>query len=172
MIRMDRNIPFVRAALDGSYEEAVAELRAAEHRHGLRWFNSPANLDEDNSQEWYEQRLWPFLSETSMVLSAGDLFATGCLLLDLNSVDHTPSWRHWGEILAGWANKHWVSRPAGLGTTDWLRANRPWQYLDFYSQGYLSPVIAEYDVWRSAVWKVLAISGGGAVPDVGNNPGR
>lgn len=164
MIRMDRSIPFVRATLDGTLAEAAAILQDAERRHSLRWLAIPENRPEDNSDEWYQSHLWPFLSETHMVLAAGDLQATGCSLLDLDGVDHFPTWRYWGEVVAGWANRFWVPRPAGLGHTKWYRAKRRWQYLDFYDHAYLSGVIEEYDDWRAAIWHVLSRTGDGSVP--------
>jgi hypothetical protein len=164
MIRLDRNVPFVRAALDGTTADAAAILRDAEQRHGLRWLAVADNLPEDNSDEWYESHLWPFLSETHMVLAAGDLQATACLLLDTAGVDHFPTWRYWGQVMAGWANRYWVPRPASLGETKWYQEQQPWQYLDFYDYAYLSGVIEGYDAWRLAVWRVLSLTGGGSVP--------
>jgi hypothetical protein len=161
---LDRTIPFVRAALDGTPAEAAAILQEAERRHGLQWLAVPDNRPEDNSDEWYEGHLWPFLTDTHLVLAAGDLQATGCSLLDAGGVDHFPTWRCWGEVVAGWANRFWVPRPAGLGQTRWYRAQRRWNYLDFYDHSYLSGVIERYDYWRLAVWHVLAFSRGGSVP--------
>jgi hypothetical protein len=164
VIRLDRTVPFVGAALDGQFSEAAAILREAEQRHGLRWLAISENRPEDNSAEWYQAHLWPFLAETHMVLAAGDLQATGCTLLDTAGVDHFPTWRYWGEVVAGWANKFWVLRPAGLGQTNWYRAQRPWQYLDFYDHAYLSGVIQGYDDWRAAVCRVLSLTGDGSAP--------
>lgn len=161
MIRLDQSIPFVRAALGGQFADAAAILQDAERRHGLRWLAVPDYRPEDNSDEWYEGHLWPFLSETHLVLAAGDLQATGCSLLDPDGVDHFPTWRHWGEVVARWANRYWVPRPGGLGPPAWHDATRPWEYLDFYDHAYLSGVIAGYDAWRSAVWRVLSLTGGG-----------
>jgi hypothetical protein len=79
-------------------------------------------------------------------------------------MDYFPTWRYWGEVVAGWANRFWVARPAGLGQTQWYRAQRPWQYMDFYDHAYLSGVIDGYDDWRLAVWRVLLVTGGGRVP--------
>ncbi|MCE9545541.1 MAG: hypothetical protein K8T25_08495 [Planctomycetia bacterium] len=166
MIQLDRSIPFVFAVLDGTVDEAAAILQEAQERHGLRWLVVPGNVPEDNRSEWYQTHLWPFLSETQMVLSAGDLQATGCLLLDTAGVDHFPTWRHWGQVMAEWANQFWVPRPSGLGKTKWYRAQRPWEYLDFYDHAYLSGVVAEYDAWRSAIWRVLSLTGGGTIPVV------
>jgi hypothetical protein len=161
---LDRTIPFVRVALEGTPAEATAILQDAERRHGLRWLAVADNRPEDNSAEWYQGHLWPFLTETNMVLSAGDLQATGCSLLDSTGVDRFPTWLLWGELVAEWANRFWVPRPAGLGQTNWYRARRPWQYLDFYDHAYLSGVIEGYDRWRSAVWRILSLTGGGSVP--------
>jgi len=158
MIYLDRNIPFVRAALGGSLDEAAGIFRSAEQRHGLRWSKSSDILDESNDDAWYQQHLWPFLSETHFVLSGGDLQLTGCSLFGADGLNHTPSWRHWGWILAAWANHHWMDRPAGLGQTDWARAARPWEYLDFYSHDYLSYLITDYDQWLKALHKILLSS--------------
>lgn len=163
MIRLDRNISFVRAALDGAFTEAAEIFQQAERRHGLQWLAVLENLPEDNSDKWYQAHLWPFLSETHMVLAAGDIQETGCSLLDSVGVDHFPTWRYWGEVVAEWANRFWVPRPAGLGRTNWYRAKRPWQYLDFYDYFYLAGVIEGYDAWRAAVWQVLSLTGGGSV---------
>lgn len=165
MIRLDRTIPFVGAALDGRFAEAAAILQDAERRHGLRWLAVPDNQPEDDSDEWYQGHLWPFLSDTHMVVAAGDLQWSGCSLLDADGVDHFPTWRQWGEVVAGWANRFWVPRPGGLGQTEWYRARRPWEYLDFYDHAYLSGVIAGYDTWRAAVWRVLSLTGCGTAPD-------
>ena len=110
---------------------------------------------QSDSDEWIERHLWPFLSETNFVLSGGDLQHLGGLLLDADGVDHTPSWRHWGHTLAPWANQHWKARPSGLGLTDWSRAKRPWEYLDFYSYDNLSYLIADYDYWLEGLESVF-----------------
>jgi len=161
---LDRTIPFVRAALEGTTAEAAAILLDAERRYDLQWLAVGDNRSEDNSDGWYQAHLWPFLSDTHMVLAAGDLQATGCSLLDSAGVDHFPTWRLWGEIVAEWANRFWVTRPAGLGQTRWYRARRRWQYMDFYDHAYLSGVIEGYDEWRLAVWRVLSLTGSGSVP--------
>jgi hypothetical protein len=170
MITLDRSIPFVRLALDAAPEQAVEVLRAAEQRHGLRWLASAVNLPENQQAEWYEQHLWPFLSETHFVLAGGDLFATGCSLLDSTGIDHTPTWSHWGQIVADWANRYWIPRPEGLGRTNWSRARRRWEYPDFSNHAGLSYLIDGYDTWRAAVWRVLALSGVGHVPVVPDAP--
>jgi hypothetical protein len=154
---LDRTVPFVRAALDGTPAEAAAILQDAERRHGLRWLAVPDNRPEDNSDEWYRAHLWPFLTDTHMVLAAGDLQASGCSLLDPAGVDHFPTWRYWGQVVAGWANRHWAPRPA----------RGRWGYLDFYDHAYLSTLIAGYDGWCAAVWQVLALTGNGEIPVVG-----
>jgi hypothetical protein len=155
----------VKAALEGPVETAAEILRAAERRHRLRWFNLPDNAEvEDQSSDWYELHLWPFLTETHFVLTAGELFRTGCGLIDPSGVDHTPTWRHWGEIVAGWANRHWFPRPDEHGTAINRSIGKPWGYLDFYTFGYLSPFIADYDQWRGAMWRVLSLTGNGEIP--------
>ncbi|QIF04148.1 hypothetical protein [Roseimicrobium sp. ORNL1] len=159
MIILDQSIPFVRAALGGSLDEATAILKSAEQRHGLRWTMSSDTLDESNDADaWYQEHLWPFLTETHFVLSGGDLALTGCSLFGADGLNYSPSWRHWGGILAAWANQHWMSRPAGLGSTNWTRASRPWEYLDFYSHDYLSYAIADYDYWLESIGKILRLS--------------
>jgi len=158
MIRLNHGNRFACATLRGSIDEAVAILKAAERRFGLRWLKPIEFLDESNDDMWYPEHLWPFLSETQFVLSGGDLQATECLLIGTDGLDHTPSWRQWGSILADWANHHWVDRPAGLGQTDWTRAARPWEYLDFYNHEYLSYLIADYDLWLKNLNEVLSQS--------------
>jgi len=48
-----------------------------------------------------------------------------------------------------------MARPAGLGATDWTRAARPWEYLDFCSHDNLSYLIADYDQWLKALHEIL-----------------
>lgn len=159
-MRLDQSIPFVRAALHGETAEAAAILQAAEQRHGLRWMVTDGNLDEDNRDEWYEKHLWPFLSETHLVLAGGDLL-TQYSLLDRDGVDHTPTWRHWGGIVAEWANRNWPIRLADPGAPKRTQGARPWEYLDFYMECYLSVSIHEYKEWCAAVLRVLSLTGGG-----------
>jgi len=156
MICLERKIPFVDAALGGRVEAATAILSEAEERHGFRLTEPPIGAAEDQRDEWYERHLWPFLSETHLVLAGGDLFATGRGLLDSAGIDRTPAWRQWGAILAEWANAgHWFARPAGSGRTRRSQAARPWEYIDFYMTEYLVPYIDGYVEWRDAVWRVL-----------------
>jgi hypothetical protein len=131
MIALDRRIPFVDAVLAGRTTAAASLLLDAERRHGLRFAVLADYWPEDNRDEWYEAHVWPFLSETHFVVTAGDLFANGWSLVDTARVDRTPSWRHWGGVIADWANRNWLARPGGVGKTDRSRATRPWEYLDF-----------------------------------------
>jgi hypothetical protein len=165
LIRLDRRIPFVAAALEGNFDSASAILQDAERRHGLQWVAIQENRPEDNRIEWYQAHLWPFLSETHMVLAGGELQATDSLL-DTAGVNHSPTWRYWGDVVASWANQFWIPRPAGLGRTGQHQARSEWQYIDFYDHAYLSAVIEGYDDWRAAVWRVLSLTGGGSVPAV------
>lgn len=161
MIHLDLNNPFVRATLTDSIEEAAAILKSAERRFGLRWSKSHEFLGESANDVWYQEHLWPFLSETHFVLSGSDMqVGTGCSLIGADGLDHTPTWRHWGGILADWANLHWVSRPSALGETEWARAARPWEYLDFYSHDSLSYLIADYDLWLERLNEVLSQTNG------------
>jgi hypothetical protein len=165
-VTLDRNVPFVGAALAGDVAGAVGILRAAERRYGLRWVNPSFNAEREYQlRDWYEGHLWPFLSETHLVLAGGDLLGAGWALWDDSGVDHTPSWRQWGELVADWANRHWVARPGGIGRTKWSVAERPWEYLDFYMREYLEDLVQGYVGWRDAVLRVLEAKGG--VPGVG-----
>jgi hypothetical protein len=154
LISLDRRIPFVDAVLSGDIHSAAAILKDAEERHQLRFTNLTVQLPEDQRQEWYASHLWPFLTETHFVLTGGDLL-NGWSLVDTVGIDHTPTWRHWGELVADWANQHWMARPGGLGRSKWSQAKRPWEYLDFYMDVYLSNVIEGYAEWRDAVLRVL-----------------
>ena len=159
MIHLDRNIPFVRATMAGEIEEAAAIFRSAEQRYGLSWSKPDGVLNGSDSDAWFEEHLWPFLTETHFVVSGGDqqLLATvsGCELIGADGLDHTPTWRHWGGVVADWANLHWFARPSGLGKTKWTRAERPWEYLDFYSGEYLAYLIADYDLWLERLQEVF-----------------
>ena len=160
MITLDRRIPFVDAVLAGRTTTAASLLLNAERRHGLRFAVLADYWPEDNRDEWYESHLWPFLSETHFVVTAGDLFPNGWSLVDAARVDHTPTWRQWGGVVADWANRHWLTRPGGVGETGWSRAARPWEYLDFYMDVYLTGVIERYVDWRNAILRVLDVKEG------------
>lgn len=155
MIRLDRQVPFVDAVLAGRTKAAAELLRDAEQRHGLQFTVLTDYLPEDNRDEWYESHLWPFLSETQFVVTAGDLFANDWSLIDTARVDRTPTWRQWGGIIADWANRHWAVRPGGLGETKRSQAKRPWEYMDFYMDVYVADVIEGYADWRNAILRVL-----------------
>ena len=156
MIVLDRKIPFVSAALDRRLDDAVAILREAEQQHGLRWIKLPVNADEyNNMDEWYESHLWPFLSATHFLLAGDDLFGNDWALTDDMGIDHTPTWRQWGWHVADWANRNWFTRPSSIGKTEWLRAQRPGEYLDFYMADYISDLIEGYSTWRDAVLQIL-----------------
>lgn len=146
MIRLDRRVPFVDAVLSGDTESAAALLRDAEQRHGLRFAVLTSYMPEDNRDEWYASHLWPFLSDTQFVVTAGDLFGNNWSLIDDSSIDHTPSWRQWGGEVADWANRHWFGRPGGRG---------PWMYMDFYMDVYLESIVEGYREWRNAILRVL-----------------
>jgi hypothetical protein len=147
MIRLNRDIPFVNAVLSGDVRGADQILQAAERRHGLRFATLDAHVDEDQRDEWYVAHLWPFLSETHMILSAGDLLGRSWILLDTAGIDRTPTWREWGRIVADWANRHWTRRP-GV-------AARPWHYMDFYMDLHVAAFVDGYAAWRDAVLHVL-----------------
>ena len=156
MLRLNRSIPFVAATLDGRVEDAADVLGDAERRHGLLLTEPPANGPEDQRDEWYERHLYPFLSDTHLIVSGGDLFGTGWGIMDDAGVDHTPTWRHWGGLLAEWANAgHWFKRPGERGRARHSQAERPWEYIDFYMADYLGAYIEGYVEWRDAVWRVL-----------------
>lgn len=159
MIRLDQSIPFVRATMAGDIEEAAAVLNRAEQRFGLKWSKPAKPLEESDSDAWLEKHLWPFMAETHFVLSGEDMqtltTAAHCELIGAEGLDHTPSWRHWGGVLADWANLHWFIRPSGLGQTDSARVARPWTYLDFYSREYLSYLIMDYDLWIERLVQVV-----------------
>jgi len=156
VIQLNRKVRFVDAVLGGDIEAAVAILQSAEERHQLRFTVIATNLPEYQLDDWYEARLWPFLSETNLILTAGDLFGNDWSLIDPLGVDHTPTWRQWGGLVADWANQHWPARPAGLGQTRRSQAARPWEYLDFYMDVYLETFIEDYTAWRTAVLRVLS----------------
>ena len=67
------------------------------------------------------------------------------------------TWRHWGEALAEWANRSWVTRPVGLGPTRWTRAARTWEYMDFYMDTHLAYQIERYAEWVAAVLKTIEV---------------
>jgi hypothetical protein len=161
-ISLDRNIPFVDATLAGDVQRAVGILKAAEQRQGLQWVSPSYNAEHEYQlHDWYERHLWPFLSETHFVVAGGELFGRGWALWDTAAVDHTPTFRHWGELVAEWANQNWFARPRGIGKK--RSAARRWQYLDFYLQWYLEDAIEGYAVWLDSVLRVLEAKGGDPV---------
>jgi hypothetical protein len=146
MVKLDKNIPFVKAVLNGAYYEAAEILAAAEKRHRLRWSPAGDRQDESSSDKWYHAHLWPFLTETHFVVAGEDLLSAYALRSE-EGKDLSPTWRHWGYLLADWANKHWVERPGPA---------QPWQHNDFYSGTDLKYLIADYDIWLRKVTDVLS----------------
>lgn len=144
-----RRVPFVDAVLGGRLDAAAAVLCAAEARHVFRFADLPANAGEDQRDEWYELHLCPFLTETHMALAGGDRFGADWCLAGPAGVDHTPSWRQWGGLVAEWADRHWFPRPGP--------AARPWSYLDFYMAEYTAGLVEGYAGWRDAVRDVLEL---------------
>ena len=159
-IMLDRRIPFVDSVLkvstgEESIENVANLLSEIERRHNLKIVSNYTGAEEiDASDDWCNETLFPFLTETNLVIAGGDLF-TSCQIY--NSIGHEVSftWREWGAWIAEWANKFWLPRPLGLGETSWTRKKRNWNYLDFYDRSYLSYQIANYDAWADAVIQII-----------------
>ncbi|MBO6935291.1 MAG: hypothetical protein JJ863_09950 [Deltaproteobacteria bacterium] len=150
---------FEAAHSDTAFAEAKRLMEQAQRRHQvylLPFGETPREESELNAENsgWLETRLFPFLSETHLVLSGGDLW-TGFDLLDPDGRDMTPTWRTWGDWLATWANQHWMSRPTGLGPTELARRARPWEYLDFYMRTYVDYLFEDYGQWADTALAVL-----------------
>lgn len=159
-IRLDRSVPFVDAALRAAegacpIAEAASILAAAEQRHGLTLVWRGDLVDDRGPFDWWcESSLFPFLDETHLVIAGGDLFQD-CEFRTPDGLAVGFTWRHWGEVLAEWANRRWVPRPGGLGTTRWSRASRPWEYLDFYMDTHLVDLIEGYAGWAASVLQAI-----------------
>ena len=161
-IRLDRSVLFVDAVFrviegTGPIETAASVLAAAERRHGLTLVWDGELVDDRGPfNEWCESSLFPFLTETHFVIAGGDLFQNGEIRTpDGLAVGFT--WRHWGEVLANWANRHWVRRPVCLGQTRWNRADRAWEYLDFYMRTHLEYQIDDYGEWSAVVLQAIEL---------------
>jgi hypothetical protein len=162
-LTFDERVPFVRAVLAfqrGTERPDVAAeiLSTLERKHGLeiRLVSQTPSLTEGPDDElWTKQVLGPFLTESHFVLTGGDL-QLSFDILDQEGVWRLFSWRHWGYIMADWANSHWLPRPAGLGKTPWSQAQRDWEYLDFYSFDYFDYLVEGYAEWIEALGRVVA----------------
>ncbi len=161
-IRLDRSVSFVDAVFGviegtGPIEAAASVLAAAERRHGLTLvWDGELVLDRGPFDEWCESSLFPFLNETHFVIAGGDLFQN-CEIRTPDGLAVGFTWRLWGEVLADWANRHWVRRPVGLGQTRWSRKDRVWEYMDFYMDAYIDYQIDRYGEWAAVVLKVIEL---------------
>lgn len=159
-IRLDRSVPFVDAALRAiegisSIEEAASILAEAERRHGLNLAWQGEMVEDRGPFDWWcQSSLFPFLGQTHLVIAGGDLFQD-CEFRTPDGLAVGFTWRHWGEVLADWANRDWVPRPVDLGPTRWTRMARPWEYMDFYMDTHLAYQIEGYPEWSACVLKAI-----------------
>jgi hypothetical protein len=160
LITLDRRIPFVDAVLsvhdsNAPLENAAHLFAEIEHKHGLRITSDYIAAEEiEVSDDWCRNMLFPFLTETHLVITGGDLLIP-CTIYNDFGQEVSFSWREWGGWMAEWANKFWFPRPVGLGTTRWTRQKRDWNYLDFYNRDYLNYQIENYDIWADTVVQVI-----------------
>ena len=164
-IILDRQIKFVDMILSVSerketVENAIGLLNEIEQKHNLKIISSDFYTgDKDPDDKWCEEILFPFLSETHLVVTAGDLLPY-CQIYNLEDynvqgAETLFSWREWGHWMARWANKFWKPRPQGLGETYWTRKKRNWNYLDFYERGYLNYQVDNYNIWADTIIQII-----------------
>ena len=160
MIELDRTLPFVDAVfrtVDHPHQiDAAARLlnEIESRRHVRLHYMSDVMPDELNDDQWCNNVFFPFLTETQLIISGGDLLNLVEVLRDDGKCEAF-TWRGWGYTLAEWANKHWIPRPVGLGTTAWTRKKRRWNYLDFYMREHLSYQIVDHHAYADAVLAII-----------------
>ena len=162
-IVFDQRVPFVRSVLafqreTGSPDVAAEILASLERKHGLEFRplgQTPSLTEAPYDEAWTTEVLEPFLAESHFVLTGGDL-QISFQMVDREGMWRLFSWRHWGGIMADWANSYWPPRPAGLGPTRWSRVQRDWKYLDFYMFEYLEYLVEGYADWYEALKRVVA----------------
>jgi hypothetical protein len=157
MIELNLKIPFVAAVVGEDATTAVSLLVDAERTHDVLI----TGLLEEGIQKhvenvWIERCLFPFLSETHFVITAGDLCPRYDILNSKREV-FSPTWRGWGQVMAEWANRFLgVYPPEEYGETAKAGIKRRWYYLDFYmSEGLDYHPVADYENWVKQLHKVL-----------------
>lgn len=128
-------------------------VRLSQERTGLGSLYEGAPSLGDS---FYEETVCRLLDRTHLILTGGDL----CNSYNFIAADHrvlaeSGTWRWWGKVVAGWANRCWFSRPSGHGQVDYARKKRPWEYLDFYMREYVNSLVVDYDRWADIVLAVL-----------------
>lgn len=108
---------------------------------------------EDPAAEdlWTENKLFPFLSELSFVLSGED-FANDFCVVSEGPVVVSYSWRAWAHTMADWANSSGI-----LSFPPSAASGRRWEYIDFYSAAYLRAFVDSYDEWAETLRRIVEL---------------
>jgi len=84
------------------------------------------------------------MDEIPLVLSAEN-FANEYCFVTKGAIIAEFSWREWGGVVASWMNRD--QPPADH--------HRPWEYIDFYMDSYVTPHFQDYKEWAYVLLRVL-----------------
>ncbi|MHC4089665.1 MAG: hypothetical protein ACYSVY_05210 [Planctomycetota bacterium] len=133
-----------------SHELEVRQSKEDESRF-RRSLSDRARAKIQHEEELVEQRLYPFMSETSFIVTGENFSNDHDILFDDGTV-LSYSWRSWAALVADWA-----SRTAWL-TPIWYDGTVfKWDYMDFYMDQWLNQLIDQWDQWYDALLWVLQI---------------
>lgn len=153
MLELDKKNEFVKSVFDyiegGSINNAVHILRKFEEKHKILFVPmTEFNKEEFCDDDWINQHLYPFLSDSKLIFTGE--FLDFVEILDANFREFGVTWRHWGEILAKYLNNNGIEKPL-VGRNK----SKRWQYIDFYMNSYASQWIEDYNDWAEAILKIV-----------------
>jgi len=154
MLELDKKNDFVKAVFDyisgGNITNAVRIFRKLEEKHKILFIPmTDSNKEEFYDDIWIENNLYPFLSDSHLIVASDVLNSIEILDVDFRELGFT--WRHWGEILAKWCNRNEIKKPL-IGRN---KSNR-WKYIDFYMDSYASQWIQDYNDWAKAILEIIS----------------
>lgn len=157
LVKLDTNVPFVSAVFEGTvtgdFNAAAAILQLIEVRHKVM-FTTLLPMDEGVfwSNRWVQDRIHPFLRETQLVCTAGDLLSYAAIF-DRVGRRLSASWQAWGKVLADWANASWFAKPSGDADS---QGTLEWGYMDFYTESYIEYLVEGYATWSKGIRDTIA----------------
>ena len=153
MLELDKNNEFVKSVFDyiegGSISNSVKIFRQLEKKHEILFIPmTEFNKTEFCDDKWIKDNLYPFLSDSQLIISGEILDSIEILDLDFREIGTT--WRHWGEIVAKWCNENRIEKPI-------ISRNKStrWKYIDFYMDTYTSQWIQNYNEWAKAILEII-----------------
>jgi hypothetical protein len=126
--------------IDGTVPSAMDVMARIKAGQDLTSFIQRSKLSDE---EWYADVLYPFLDEVPIILTGGD-FSNDYCIISRGPFLATFTWRWWGAVLAGWANKR-LPPPV---------QPHVWDYMDFYME-HGAPLFPGYRDWAKVLRRAI-----------------